>query len=98
MWEQRLLDDPPKEAAYTDSDYDREEADAEGYSAQEAKGEGRLPIQDFESYKDPDFDDEWNAEDEEDDSDIVGENPSESSSEDFNFDDPDDWEEVPVNG
>jgi len=100
MWEQRLLDNPPKEAAYTDSDYDKEEAEAEGYSADEAKEEGRLPIQDFESYKDPDFDDEWNAEDGEDDSDIVGENPPESGSNDFDPEeermefDPNDWEEV----
>ena len=91
---------PDRNPAYTDSDYDREEADAEGYNAQEAKGEGRLPIQDFESYKDPDFDDEWNAEDGEDDSDIVGENPPESGSNDFDPEeermefDPNDWEEV----
>jgi hypothetical protein len=89
---------PTRNPAYTDSDYDKEEAEAEGQNSQEGNGEARLPIQDFESYKDPDFDDEWNADDGEDDSDIIGENPSESDSGGFDLDDPDDWEEVPVNG
>lgn len=79
MMEHFLLDNPPKVSAYTDADYDKEEDKVEGYDGQKAKEEGRLPIQDHESYNDPDFDAEWNTQDEVSNSDIVGEKSSEDN-------------------
>lgn len=78
MWEHYMIDNPPPpKPSATDEDYEKEAELVEGYDAEEAKEEGRLPMADEEHFEDPDFDAEWDAEDEEDDSDIIGENPSE---------------------
>jgi hypothetical protein len=111
MWEHFLIDNPPPTPQGTrDEDYDKDEANTDGYEVPEGEEivdkEHRLPLADQEHFEDHDFDAEWNAEDEEDDSDIVGEN---SSEEDFqtignedmvdknvpmNLDDEDEWKEV----
>lgn len=80
MWEHYLLDNPPANPQGTqDPDYDREESNTDGYEAPDEDipdKEHRLPLADKEEFSDPDFDEEWNAEDEEEDSDIIGENQS----------------------
>jgi hypothetical protein len=84
MWEHYLIDNPPPEPqGIQDTEYDKAEADTDGYEVPDEEiqdKEHRLPLANEEHFEDPDFDAEWNAEDEEDDSDIVGEN---SSEEDF---------------
>lgn len=110
MWEHFLIDNPKAQPQGTrDEDYDEAEASTEGYetpSGEIKDKEHRLPLTDKESFADPDFDAEWDTEDEEDNSDIVGEN---SAEEDFqtigdesvvdsnipmDFDDDDEWKEV----
>ncbi len=72
------LNPPPEEKEDNkarDEDYDAEDAKSEAHESSDNES-GRLPIQDFEHYEDPDFDAEWNSEDEEEyDSDIIDENP-----------------------
>jgi hypothetical protein len=77
IYEHYIIDNPPKKSAYTDADYEKEEAKNAEYNAQQSKDEGRLPLQDHERFDDPDFDAEWDAEDEISPSDNVGENQPE---------------------
>lgn len=111
MWEHYLLDNPPQEPKGTqDSEYDTAEAEADGYETPEGEEivdkEHRLPLANQEHFEDPDFNAEWDAEDEEDNTDIVGEN---SPEEDFqtigdesmvdsnvpmDLDNEDEWKEV----
>jgi hypothetical protein len=98
MWEHYLLDHPPaNQPAYQDPDYDKEEAGEDG----------RLPLADHEHFEDPDFDAVWNASDDEElDSGIIGEKPSEEGFEtigdesmedmkpDIDIDNENEWEEV----
>jgi hypothetical protein len=97
MWEHYLLDNPPaNQPTYHDPDYDKE-----------AGEDGRLPLADHEHFEDPDFDAVWNVTDDEElDSGIIGENPSEEGFErigdeeiedtevDIDLDNEDEWEEV----
>lgn len=109
MWEHFLLDNPPKEeekedGKLRDDSYDTEESKLE-YSSPEAKEEGRLPLQDFESFADPEFDKAWN-EDEDSPSEVISENPPNEGAENFDLaqeegkesdisiHDEDKWEEV----
>lgn len=82
IYQHHLIDNPPppEDTKARDEDYESEESAVEGYDGEEAKEEGRLPIQDHESYADPEFDDEWNATDEEEEispSEVLSENDSE---------------------
>ncbi len=112
LWQHYLLDNPQiLEEAKRQQDkeeFEREnpneeyvERDKHGYDK-----DALLPQEDHEEFKDPDFDAEWDAEDEESNSDIIDENPPENDFEtlegkdyndskvDTNFDDPDEWKEV----
>lgn len=114
MYEHYLLDRAPRDNAdgkLRDPDYDKEEVNnevyPEGYSAEQAKAEGRLPLQDYEHFEDPNFEEEWNRIEEEELSDInnVGENLPNGQFEEVEGDefvnmssdiqmDGDEWEEV----
>lgn len=114
MYEHYLLDTAPKDnpdGKLRDPDYDREEANnevyPEGYSAEQAREEGRLPLQDYEHFEDPDFEKEWNMIEEKELSDInnVGKNPPNGQFEEVGEDEfgnissdiqvgSDEWEEV----
>lgn len=87
MWEHYKLDNPPKEPTGTqDSDYDKAEAEiGDEYSNPNPEEEGRLPIQDFESYSDPSFDEAWNEDDsgEISDTNVVPENLPNNPVKDF---------------
>lgn len=88
MWEHFKIDNPPEEpddvqdGKYRDDDYDKAERESIGNNSsdEEPSEEGRLPKLDFETYADPDFDAEWNKQEEEDeisDNEFIAENQEE---------------------
>ena len=107
MYEHYLIDNPAKESDTKDEDYDNAQTDAENEAKGVSKDTDYLPFPEegTERFADPDFDSEWDTDEEDSDSDSVEENSSESdfealgeeNGEDTDFpkeDDSDEWEKV----
>lgn len=77
MHQHFLLDNPSRQPDNKgrDSEYDNYEKET---PTGEPAEEGRLPIKDFESYSDPDFEKAWEEMDEEQDTTSIDENASEN--------------------